>query len=490
MIRAFLSNINQHSRKSRSVFLLIILIKLVVFFGLWTLEGSFLDDSAECVGLFFYGNDTHSYLDPIESIVDNGTYSMASGPTAFRMPGLLPFYGPLYLIFGKWIGLHLLVFVNFMFDVLGAIMLWQILMTLFRPIVALLSISAYALFPRIAALGYLGVTETITAFFFIFLIWSILRWRGRGGSKYLWFVSLALSALVFLKPASGVILPFVLGYFIWVERQHINVKSLGRLMRIMLIVTSIPILTLSCWTVRNYYAFDSFIPLTSAFGERSVTLKFKEFCRTTGSEFQAWNGKDAQAWFAPPNNYLYNVEFQKTDPFNAYVYSENLSWDTLAQIRSNWHASIDKTLSEQERMVYQGRAYAGFDRAINTFKRESSFSYLVTSRLTLVYGFIMIKDSFSPFKESAIPFLLIRLWFLASYFLIVLAGIAGVILALVNRQQKLVLPFMVLATFLLAHVMIGIVENRYLLPVIPIFLIFMGNALNFAWRLGEKKFNQ
>ena len=92
---------DEHYLSYKRIFIILSLVNSAVFFTFWFLELQFGFRPEERVGWFFYGNDAHSYLDPIENLISNGTYAMNSGPTAFRMPGFLPFYGPLYFLFGK-----------------------------------------------------------------------------------------------------------------------------------------------------------------------------------------------------------------------------------------------------------------------------------------------------------------------------------------------------------------------------------------------------
>ena len=87
---------------TRSLILWIILIRSVVFLTFWFLELNYGFRPTERIGFFFYGNDAHSYLDPIETFVDHGAFLLDGEYSAFRMPGYLLLYWD--SIFYIWTG--------------------------------------------------------------------------------------------------------------------------------------------------------------------------------------------------------------------------------------------------------------------------------------------------------------------------------------------------------------------------------------------------
>lgn len=464
---------------------LVLLFKLLMFLGLWGLELNYGNRADERVGLFFYGKDAHSYLDPVENLIDGGFYGMVENePSAFRMPSMVMFYGPFYAFFGKEIGLLSLVLVNLCLELLSCLFLYKLARDLYSEKIALVVLVLYCLYPRITSFGYLGMTESLAASFIVFFIWSIHKYFHARKFKYLILSSFSLSTLIFLKPVSGVFWPVVLVFLFIFEFKRANSSHILFLKRA-IIFSSFIIISLSVWTVRNYYAFKEIIPLTSAFDEKGPNSKFKEFCRATGLEFQAWSGRDIQAWFVPPWNPIFDNDFQDSDPFSPRIFTKNLNLDTLKEIRRNWHISLDESVNLNQRIEFSRKTEKSFDRAIRSYKESESYAEYCISRFILLERFLLIRDSFSPFSQSNTFFMALRVWYFLSYYLIILFGVLGMMFLLLSaRIMELMLSMLVLI-FVVVHIHLGIIENRYILPIFPILAFSCGSVLSYTEELYE-----
>lgn len=444
----------------------IVVLKLIIYFTLWFAELKYGYRMSDRVGWFGYGADAHSYLDPVESLIDFGYYG-ARSPSAFRMPGMFPFYGPLYFLFGKEIGLLSLGILMGILDALGVFLVYKTLKYLaVSSKFSLLFSLLYALYPRISSFGYLGMTETAAAFFCILIVYLLIRFlKSDQQSKLnLFIIGVSLAQLVFLKPITilyAPILPLLLF-------QRYGIVRFKRILLGAVIMISPVIISISSWTIRNYISFDKTIPLTDAFEDSGPDMAFKYFCRTLGLEFQTFSRQDVQVWFLPPDHSRYNEDFAAKNPFPDYVFTSEFNFDSLLVLRDEW---IESKSASSNSNYLASRVEDKFNGYAQSFKRENPISFVFRSRLNLLFSFFFIRDSFSPFAQSTFLFLVLRLYYFLTYYTIVILGITGLIASFISRKRGFLQVGVLILVFVGAHVSIGIVENRYLLPIIPLLAI-------------------
>lgn len=460
---------DEHYLSYKRIFIILALVNSAVFFTFWFLELQFGFRPEERVGWFFYGNDAHSYLDPIENLISNGTYAMNSGPTAFRMPGFLPFYGPLYFLFGKSLGLNLFALLNLVFHIGTTAIVFRLSHRFVSKIMAFALAFGFALYPRLTMYGYMGMSEVLAAFAMIFCVYHLLLWKSdKKASRAIW-ISVFASVFVLLKPI-GILFIAALGVglliHMWLKKYPI--RNAFKLLTLFFLT---PTLVLSIWTYRNYQTFEAFIPLTPTLSSKGADQAFRSFCRRTGQQFQSWQGKDARVWFVPPSNYMYDSVHAASDPFPSYIYTSEFNLDTMRNLRSDWHLMLSGQLSSEDSLAMDKSIENRFWKYAESFIDEHPFHFMVTIRLTFLKDFLMIKDSFSPFKQNTLMFKALRGYFMLSYYGLLLGLFAGLVALFFVKSFDARLIVGTALAFILIHVAMGRIENRYLLPAIPLFAI-------------------
>lgn len=459
---------------TKSLILWIILIRSIVFVSMWILELNYGFRPTERLGFFFYGNDAHSYLDPIESFIDHGSFLLDGEISAFRMPGYLLLYGIPYLLFGQETGLFVLSLFNLIIDVATCVLLFRLLLRIVKPNWAFLILLGYMIYPRIASFGYLGMPEVIASFCLVGIVHCAIELQSTFKKKYIWFSALLITQLVFMKPIAVLLIPVILAHVLIVFFK--NSMSLRHLALTGLSYLFVPCLAISLWTMRNYAQFDTFMPLSSALTWTGPDQGFRSFCRRTGLEFQSWGGDDARAWFVPNDHYWYNEEFAQSNPFPDYIFTSEYNLDSLVSLRTLWHRSIKMADDDPNKVLLEEVIETKFLDYANSFIFEKPHHFLITIRVKLLSNFVLIKDSFSPFSQNSPVFLVIRVLYFATYYFLILGIVFSLIAGFVRRKEpEMVLMALMIIVFIGSHVLMGRIENRYLLPILPFGLI------GYAW---------
>jgi|GEM_PF-812588 len=468
MIKSWITFLTASDRRFL-VFLL--LFQFALYFSIWFLEFSFGFRVKESVGIMFYGNDAHSYLDTIENLIDCGVYGFdCSGPTAFRMPGMLVFYGPLYLLFGKFWGLQLFVLLNFAVFAFGSYCLYRLIKSRYGAQWGVLTVILLSLYLRLLTFGYVGMVELLASGLMMILIY-LLAVNDKIKTAHLLWSSAIVAELILLKPVLIVMTPVLAAYVFFRSRR----SSYTTAFKHAALLASIPVCVMLTWNVRNYITFKQTTLLTTTLNMQGGDHAFRTWCRVTGQEYQAFNGEDARAWFVLPSNSKYTDQFASSNPFPAYVFTSYYNLDSLKSLRSDWHraqlepdtilaAKLDKNV-ETRFLTYT-----------SSFQEENTFHFIVTARLIHLKNMLFIRDSFAPFAGAEWYWSIMKAYYFLSYYAIIalfFLFVFSVLLRRVKLDSTLALAFAVCIVYILAHITLGRIENRYLMPIMPLF-VFLG----------------
>jgi 4-amino-4-deoxy-L-arabinose transferase-like glycosyltransferase len=201
----------------------------------------------------FQYSDALQYWNLAQSIAQNGTYlptpDYTGGPYAYRPPGLPIILAVPMFLFGPqtWIvpALNLIIYLAVCF--VG----YQITLRLTDKVWATFSVGMLAFYPANIAVGSLSLTEPLTTLLLLSGLWAMLnleRWSAAILCGF-FFGFAALTRPTFLVQGFLLIAYAIFQFF--GKKPHIIKISVA------LIVF---ILTLMPWTVRNYVAFEEFVP--------------------------------------------------------------------------------------------------------------------------------------------------------------------------------------------------------------------------------------
>ncbi len=182
-------------------------------------------------------------------------------PTALIMPGMPAVIGMFSLLFGEeqilWVALR--VFWSF----LGVLTAWYTYRT-----AAMISnqwggIAAAAWFalPNMAWMNHVILTETPYLLFFTMCLYYTFKMGNEDNKR--WFLGYTVSFVFALMFRTNIaILPFFTIIWLLIKKKKIKI-ILKRLVLLGLIVLCV----LTPWTLRNYYQFGAFVPLTYGAGQ-------------------------------------------------------------------------------------------------------------------------------------------------------------------------------------------------------------------------------
>jgi 4-amino-4-deoxy-L-arabinose transferase-like glycosyltransferase len=213
-------------------------------------------------------NDSHDYV-----IYSHGLFSLSSESFGVRTP-VYPFF--LFIIqkvfgnnnFTAVTGIQLL-----LGYITGLIFLKSLLLLRFRKSIIILSVSLF-LFSPLILYDLLILSESISIFLIILLIYYLVNWNIYNRKKYTLLLSLVLTLLILTRPQFALLLPVFLIYLIYFAKDMNFTKN--RLFPYTLII--IPIVISLAWMTLVYNAKGMFNYTTLAgYNLINHTGKFIEY---------------------------------------------------------------------------------------------------------------------------------------------------------------------------------------------------------------------
>lgn len=443
---------------------------------------------------YIFHIDSKDYLDyirPIEGLLDNGEYSyVVEGKKvlAFRMPGFLPIYGPLYAISNREITSLLIVLLNFIADYLTVIIITAISLIAFKNrVFALITLALYNLSIFISVNNHYVITETISTFFFSLSILLTLLYVQNEKGKYLFWAGFFLTWSSFLRPANFsilILIPVVILFYFFKRGKSIVISKnvlLKKLILPVFLFLSSFIVTEAIWVKRNFNQFHRFVPLQTYKDDYpKELLSLFDFIITIGDDIQGWVPDSWVSWFLPPTDPNYNKEFSESAPFDRQIYTSKYNLDTLKQYRHLYGQIILEKDSLKKQLLItefcnKTKVY------INSYKEEAPLYYKIYTKFKLTYKYLFIKQLYqSPFIRTNLFNKLNKAFFLGIYYIIIISFIiSSFLIALQLKSNQfiennifVIIILVITWSHLLLHsVLLGYIENRYLANIFPLMCV-------------------
>lgn len=461
-------------------FLVVLSIKLswLVLFTL--LRNPNWNPSLEIGTIGLYTGDSKTYYKPLEHLIETGTYYGAC-----RMPGLLPVYLPLRVLFSKVIAQQIIVVLQLLLESISCIALGILGARIFKsPKVFRLTalLSCLTLFVTVRNIYLLSDSFCISALILTFYFLSSYFISGK--SYQLWLSAIFIAWALFLRQICIVTLPvFALMLFIHHE------KNLRQTLRSAFILFLPLVLALSAWTIRNRITFDKTIILIPSLEEcmnnyTPESAAIRHLIITMGEDLQPWVRNGAAYWFFNPK-----ASDKLPSPFEDRQFTSQMQLPELEALRADYR-SLDSnhTLSPQQldslgkSIISRANTYAA------SFKEEHSLQYAVWNKFLFAKMFLFpdrIDDiPFPPVAEMNVLQKGIKLWSLLSFWI---ANALMIIIAavwLIQRRWQRLLWTMIPVGMTLILIVLGFVEQRYMATSFPFFLMFIAGAFC-DWRLSK-----
>lgn len=438
-------------------FIITLLVKSIILFHAFGGLGHIANNS-NVIGLF--GGDTPGYLNPIDNLLENGTYEPDG-----RMPG----YGIVYLVFrlafDRTIACNLLLLLQLILTALSVVALVKTADRLFHNrlfnniLYILLTLSTYnAIWDR-----YL-LTDSFCTSAIVFLCYYIVLYTQQRNVKFLVIAGLLMTWIIFLRPVYAPLAILILGFIILINRRS------GKLTQSLLCFALPIMIAESSWIARNYIKYNQVIPFTVM--DKVVSKRTKEmwkFVAAYGGNMVYWHPNTEMRWFyqqnadVPPPTIETSL-FKKQDLL--LLRDALLRYDSL---RINDQDQATKLIDSINGTV------ALYTQAI---KKEHHFLYHIQSRIILLKKFLVHSGAYdlyyTPYDQlpqnKKITFSIFSFW---HWFTITL-GLAGLILVFLkhNKNQLLLLICVLLTYCVFIHPFLRLAEWRYLTPCLPLLTFF------------------
>lgn len=317
-------------------------------------------------------SDDLAYIKSGRVFLEEGTITMHRVLSAQIMPGMTFFISFFGLIFGT--GYVQMVVLKIVWTIMGLtsiLYLYKIVNIYASKFFSCLA-SCFLLALDFAWIDNLILTETPFMLVIIMLIYNSLLLAETNDKKHFWYIVVWYIIGVFIRPNIGIYPIFLIIYLL------LRGYDKMLLFKQTLIAGGILLITLTPWTIRNYYHFERFIPLTYGAGNPLLLGTYQ------GHGFP--DDKDL--------DYKTNVDEKMSEEMYAYIYEvdEENDDEEKKYMRKYYWLEQDK--------------YKAKYRMQEWWKRDPKsmiYSYAVEKPLLLLYGTYSI-DMFDIPKEFNLKF--------------------------------------------------------------------------------------
>jgi 4-amino-4-deoxy-L-arabinose transferase-like glycosyltransferase len=356
--------------------------------------------------------DAASYDRIACNLLTTGEYGELAGRPAAFWPPLYPlFLAAVYSIFGY----HLLV-ARLVQALLGAgavVAVYAAARTVLgRPIARLAGLGG-ALYPYLVYFGNWLISEALYLLLLALALWVMARQQRRSSQRGLAGLGVLFGLAILAKPAAIFMLPLVVCWALVAPPDAPLPARLGRASLVLLVTA----LVVSPWTVRNYRAFDAFIPVS------------------TNGGYTFYGANNAQAFgghregFPPPLPGLSDPEAQDE------YYRRGLEW--IAE-------------------------------------HPADFARLALSKLARLFSPLSVASWETDYPLPTALDCLVR----GLYGAFLITAFGGALLGL--RRWRALFPFYIPILSVLASAVVFYGDTRYTLPMVPSLLIFAALAVSSA----------
>jgi hypothetical protein len=419
-------------------------------------------------------NDSHSYLDPVENILTNGTYSPDS-----RMPGYAFVYLPLRLIFSHDISCNILIIMQYLLAGISVYYLGLIAKAIFNN--DRIFYICFYLFLFSTYSNYFDgwiMTESFCNSALIFSVWFLVNYYTNAKIKDLLFSGIFLTWAIFLRPVFTPAIFVFLLVLIFQKKKEIMlpVKKIKMypLYKNLLVFAAPFLLADGIWILYNYSEHQKIIPLESIhpskrWEENFYKISLFNFITSWGGNYDINDNRAPFLWFGA------GVPFNKItglDSFPEYIYTSQFNRDSLVKVKTKIIALNDSLLSPDRNYAYQSEIKEKLDRYTLSIKAEKPVLYYINApffhslpNFLFGPGSKMYMKRFNlPGKMSFISEYIFTLY----YYLVVVFGIVGALFIVLHDLRKnikaFILAFLPLYSIIIHAIILRYTENKYLMP--------------------------
>ncbi|MEN9347540.1 MAG: hypothetical protein RLZZ77_1051 [Bacteroidota bacterium] len=475
MLKRLLFSIDQLQPLDRGRWLAVIALLKGILFALLAFYFAKNWEAEKIVsGIAIHSGDTNSYLRPILDVIKGNGYT-----SICRMPGLLPIYAPLALLFGNTAGEAALVVVQFFLAVIAVYTLAKWTFDISgskRAFLAVLILASLSTFTGVW--DHYIYMESLSVSALIIGLYQVKQFLANNQWSYLWQAAILLAWCVFLRPILIMVFPVVLVYVL----AHFYGKTsfVSKVKRLVVLIFPL-LLSIGIWSAYSKNRTGERIILQGSFEQcyRQMPehhLHVRDLMIAWGGDFQEWSENTEFAWFIRKKE-------NKTFVFPDRIYTSAYNLDSLKVLRQQYQLAANDTLTAEQRGIAMAKVIDASDRFLASFKKEKPFDYWVKNRILLLKKFIV------PGHVDNLPFVsvnqmsadqfLIKLWSVILFHLVLVLGtLSALYLFFTQMKHYWLLAGFALATIFLLGPVLGFIEQRYLVPAYPLLLVCLVNFIS------------
>lgn len=257
------------------------------------------------------GDDPYFYLKIAKSIFA-GTGFRETNLLAYRPPLYPYFIAGVFSVFGH--NLQAVRIIQVLFASITCCVIFLIGRRFLTTRSGFIAAGICAVYPHLIHYAVQFWSEQLFMFFIILALLSFL-FAERGSSVWLRMVTGILLGLCALTRESGVLVLF--GFLIWLVLVH---KNVARSLKRWWLLALFALITISPWTIRNYFVFKKLVPITTNGG---INFYMGNNPRATGAfrweipPATTWNKESTNGFFETQANslgYKYGLQFIRDNP--------------------------------------------------------------------------------------------------------------------------------------------------------------------------------
>ncbi len=471
---------------------LALLIKLAFFiYFLHQYDKSLLDFNTAVIG--HTTGDTASYLEPINNLVQNGTFS-----PDFRMPG----YGAAFLLFrlffNQLLAMNLLVILQLILAVVSVYCLALIALYVFKSekyFFATFFIYALSSYP--SYFDALLVTESLSVSTLILNVYFLIKFHETRKNIWLFASGAFLCWGIFLRPVFLLLIVFEFLYLVSFLLRDKTVSFRKRIIALLLFMFPF-IVAESMWVARNYYYNKQFVILTKTIRypwSNKDFVAIKDF-------ICSWGGDDSYEHSAEIFWFEYHKElFKKSEKeindikFPDYIYTSKFNYDSLVAVKELVKLSHDSALGSENRKTYQLTIAGKLNKYAASIKDEKPVVYYLYAPTKMLIRFVFQSGShfwfLKPFNELNFFEKCIKLFYSLLYWTLVFFGSVGCIIFIICDLRrfniKVLMSFIALYIIIIHPIFLRQTDERYIIPAYPFLTIMAVNVIFLLHQKVKKK---
>ncbi len=444
--------------------------------------------------------DDEYYISPVENYLAGKGWkrspAVSDGDYFRRVPG----YSLIYLAFAKVSGHqsahHLIKYFQLILFGISVYCFCFIVFSFTKHNLLTIFLSLfYGIVPFFSGWLYYTMTEAITPALMVLYVFYLLRAYHQNDErkKLLNYVaaSFFLGYIVLTRPYTGIAGLMIAACVVNDYYVHKELKNISFLFKKSLLISVVPLVMISAWTIRNYVLTAEFVPLEKAFHPQSLDRMKPEF-EGMWSFAKCW-GEDGPVF----NSYLQPLYYRAITGDTSYIHIRKVL-DTWPQniVDEFGYQRLYNILQEQQRVAFMQKVYYDkqiampdqympeqlilqqqYHELINEYKQKHFFNYWIISPLIYLKRMVIHSNTsniaFFQKNKDEITINFMRYILVLLHISIYCCLFINLFL-MKNNLNKILFVYTPLLFVLFFTVFHREIEQRYMLTILPVMIMGAG----------------